>query len=545
MELLTFQYFLPIVAVVALVMLVWDCIEVGRNDAANIINAVFGARVMSRRTAVVCAGIAVVLGASFASPVMETARKGIFDPAVLTIQLAMTVYITAYIVDTALLHTYSAFGMPVSTTASLVFELIGASVAVAASVGIVHWDKVGMVILAIVLSIVLSGIAGWMMQRVFRGAMGKDAEDPRRVGLHGNWISGLMIAWLTWFMVMKGMKGMPFIKGVAARIEEFGPLLFLLVLWAVAALVIHFVLVATGQRGAKMLFRITAVLGMLCLAFAFGQNDLANCASPGLSSLKLWQHAKDGGELANVASKIPIPVWAMFGCGVLMVMGMGSRTAQRVTRAAVNTGSQYDHVALYAPKWCRAIAKLFIRKTHVEDIHLAPEPERTDEGKRIHFDPLRASVITSVSAGVIAFASSRGLPVSTTYVAFAAVVATGWADGVMVRGDADRKIGRAIWVVFSWFAGALMAMLAAGVVAFVIAKVGVIGIVIGLGLNLGGRFWIGKRSIVHEQRHHSGANAIIREKESGSQDEPPPNGEITPAVEGESAPEDPAPGPDA
>ena len=35
------------------------------------------------------AAIAVVLGASFSSPVMETARKGIFDPSVLTIRMAL------------------------------------------------------------------------------------------------------------------------------------------------------------------------------------------------------------------------------------------------------------------------------------------------------------------------------------------------------------------------------------------------------------------------------------------------------------------------
>jgi phosphate/sulfate permease len=119
------ESFLLVIVVIGLFMLIWDCVEVGRNDAANLINAVFGARVLTRNTAILVAGGAVLLGATFASPVMETARKGIFNPALLTVEAAMVVYITAYIVDTVLLHTYSAFGMPVSTTASLVFELVG------------------------------------------------------------------------------------------------------------------------------------------------------------------------------------------------------------------------------------------------------------------------------------------------------------------------------------------------------------------------------------------------------------------------------------
>ena len=42
---------LVMLGIAALVMLLWDTIEVGRNDAANLVNAVFGARVLTRRPA--------------------------------------------------------------------------------------------------------------------------------------------------------------------------------------------------------------------------------------------------------------------------------------------------------------------------------------------------------------------------------------------------------------------------------------------------------------------------------------------------------------
>ena len=130
-----------IAALIGLGMLVWDCIEVGRNDAANLVNAVFGARVLNRRTAVFIAGAAVILGATFSSPVIETARKGIFDPTVLTIQMAIAIYISVYFVDTVLLYGFSSFGMPVSTTACLVFELVGASLFLAGFDN-VNWLKI-------------------------------------------------------------------------------------------------------------------------------------------------------------------------------------------------------------------------------------------------------------------------------------------------------------------------------------------------------------------------------------------------------------------
>ena len=88
------ETFLLVIVVIGLIMLIWDCIEVGRNDAANLVNAVFGSRVLTRNTAVMVAGVAVVLGATFASPVMETARKGILNPALISVETAMVVYIT-------------------------------------------------------------------------------------------------------------------------------------------------------------------------------------------------------------------------------------------------------------------------------------------------------------------------------------------------------------------------------------------------------------------------------------------------------------------
>lgn len=320
------ETFLMILMATSLVMLIWDCVEVGRNDAANLVNAVFGSRVMARRTAVMFAGVAVILGATFASPVMETARKGIFDPAMLTIKAAMVVYVTAYIVDTLLLHTYSAFGMPVSTTASLVFELVGASAVVAwmsrVSGQIVHWEKVGTVLWAIIISILISGIAGWLVQRMFRGAIQDKSEDHQRILLHGPWIAGIMLSGLSWFMIMKGLKHVSFIKALRrATFDDVGPMVTMLLLWGFYTLVIHILLTVFKEKGTRNLFRITAVVGMMCLSFAFGQNDLANCASPGLSSLWLWQNADKG---AAAATEVAIPMWALFACGVLLVVGMRS-----------------------------------------------------------------------------------------------------------------------------------------------------------------------------------------------------------------------------
>jgi len=234
--------FLAMAAFIGLGMLVWDCIEVGRNDAANLVNAVFGARVLSRRRAVVIAGMAVIMGASFSSPVMETARKGIFDPTVLTVQKALAIYVSVYFVDTVMLYGFSGFGMPVSTTACLVFELVGAALFLAGFDN-VTWSKVGKVTMGIIVSIFVSGVGSFMAMRVFRGAIQDKSEDRETVLLHGPWIAGAILTGLTWFMVFKGLKNVPAVRALKAEtFQAYGEWLVLLVMWGGFTLLVHMIL---------------------------------------------------------------------------------------------------------------------------------------------------------------------------------------------------------------------------------------------------------------------------------------------------------------
>ena len=64
----TIPTFVAVCGLIAACMLIWDTVEVGRNDAANLINAVFGARILTRQAAIWVAGLGAVLGAASASP---------------------------------------------------------------------------------------------------------------------------------------------------------------------------------------------------------------------------------------------------------------------------------------------------------------------------------------------------------------------------------------------------------------------------------------------------------------------------------------------
>lgn len=502
--------------VLAVVMLLWDTIEVGRNDAANIINSVFGARILSTAWAIRLAGLGVVLGAWLSSDVIEMARKGIFDPKLFTIEQALAIYVSVYLVDTILLYSYSAFGMPVSTTMTLVFELLGASLFLGLfkegdPVNAVTWPNAGKVILGIVCSILLSGVLGFFIQRAARGAIRDKWSSLPALLLHGAWVGGGLLAGLTYFMLVKGMKQIEFVKKLKATVlntddgpfKEYSPMVAIIVLWLFFAVLIHLSLVVFRKRASRLLFPVLTVIGMVALAFAFGQNDLANCASPGLAAIELIKGHIAGQEVSTI-TEVPIArVW-LFGCGVLLMLGMSTKNARRVTQAAVRTGSAGDHVKLWAPQWCIRIATGILRRQR-EAPSLAPEFTRSDRGKTMHYDPLRACVIVCVSACVIATASSLKLPVSTTYVAFAAVVATGMADRIFVRGDAALKLGRSIWVVFAWFAAAVIATLSTGVMCLIIyhlqfGRIGVSGMGLCVILNLLIRRFVKRRADAQEAR---------------------------------------------
>lgn len=495
---------------IAIVMLVWDTVEVGRNDAANLVNEAYGARILTRERAVWVAGVGVVAGACLSSGVVDTARKGIFDPAMLddAIQTALAIYISVYIVDTVLLYGYSAFGMPVSTTACLVFELLGAAYAVGGS-EIVQWPNAGKVVTAIVMSILISGTAGFFVQRAVRGAIRDRGEHLVTLLLHGGWIGGGMLAMLTYFMVIKGMKSVGVVKTFNETfIAEYGAVPVVLGLWLVFAVVIHSLLVSFRNKAAKRLFPALAIVGTLCMGFAFGQNDLANCASPGLSAITLIENRHEGVALAT---KVPLAWWMLLGCGLLLLAGMTTKRAHRVTHSAVSAGSMSNVVALYAPNWCLRVSRRLIRlRRRGRAPSLAPSPLTPETGVVRDYDPLRACVILGVSASVIAMASSFKLPVSTTYVTFAAVVATGAADRILERGDAELKLARTIWVVFSWFSAAIVAAILTGLLCKLISVTGTIGIIIGLSLNISARVVLKRRGDRQVERVREEA----RERES-------------------------------
>lgn len=117
--------------VVLFILAISDLIVGVSNDAVNFLNSAVGARATSFKTVMIVASVGVLVGATFSSGLMEIARKGLFYPGEFSFSEVIIVFLAVMITDIILLDIFNTFGLPTSTTVSIVFELLGASVAVA------------------------------------------------------------------------------------------------------------------------------------------------------------------------------------------------------------------------------------------------------------------------------------------------------------------------------------------------------------------------------------------------------------------------------
>ena len=101
------------------------------NDAVNFLNSAIGSKLLSMRTILIAAGLGIGLGAFFSRGMMEVARSGIIHPEQFYFNEIMIIFLAVMITDVILLDSFNTLGLPTSTTVSIVFELLGAAVAMA------------------------------------------------------------------------------------------------------------------------------------------------------------------------------------------------------------------------------------------------------------------------------------------------------------------------------------------------------------------------------------------------------------------------------
>ena len=103
------------------ILAIADLIVGVSNDAVNFLNSALGSKALSFKTILTIASLGVFFGAVTSSGMMEIARSGVFYPEKFTFPSIMMLFLAVMLTDIILLDLFNTFGLPTSTTVSLVF----------------------------------------------------------------------------------------------------------------------------------------------------------------------------------------------------------------------------------------------------------------------------------------------------------------------------------------------------------------------------------------------------------------------------------------
>lgn len=464
------------------------------NDAVNFLNASIGSRVAPRATIMVIASLGILVGVTFSGGMMEVARSGIFHPQFFTMPELMIIFLAVMITDVILLDLFNTYGLPTSTTVSVVFELLGAAVAVsllkvlqvegnlAEIVGYINTAKAITIIMGILLSVAIAFVCGAIAQFLTRLLFTFDYR--RRIKRYGALWGGMAMASITYFILVKGAKDASFIsKQQATWIGDHAALL-LAAIFVVSAIALQ-LLQAFGFNP----FKPVVLTGTFALAMAFAANDLVNFIGVPLAGLHAYQLAAASADpltvtMGALSKKVPSETLILLVAGVIMVITLWlSKKARTVTETEVSLSQQEEGNERFESIYLsRAIVRLTL---HLADMIRVVIPRglrrwinrRLDpsvaeailvEGRKPSFDLLRASVNLMVASAVISYATASKLPLSTTYVTFMVAMGSSFADRAWGRDSAVYRVTGVLTVIGGWFLTAIIASTLAALFATVI-----------------------------------------------------------------------------
>jgi phosphate/sulfate permease len=477
--------FFQIAIVVLFGLAISDLIVGVSNDAVNFLNSSIGSRVAPRAVIMIIASFGILAGVTFSSGMMEVARKGIFNPQFFTMPELMTVFLAVMLTDIILLDLFNTFGLPTSTTVSIVFELLGAAVAVSLVklhqigesfghvVTYINSGKALTIIFGILLSVLIAFFVGAGVQFVSRLIFTFDYEA--RLKKYGSLWGGVGLASITYFILVKGSKGASFLTPEATDWIRGHTGIILLGTFIMSAVLLQLLISLTRIS----ILKVIVLVGTFALAMAFAANDLVNFIGVPLAGLSAFKVAGAAGDpLTATMEALRQPVRGntalLLTAGLIMVVTLWvSRKARSVTKTEVSLGRQDEGFERFESNAVsravvRLVSSLFdsagrlfpsrVRRSvngRFDRSHHRPVPDAA--GEVPSFDLVRASVNLMVASALISLATSLKLPLSTTYVTFMVAMGTSLSDHAWGRDSAVYRVSGVLTVIGGWFFTAMMA----------------------------------------------------------------------------------------
>jgi len=492
---------------ILIIFAVSDLVVGVSNDAVNFLNSAIGSRVSSRKVILILASLGIFTGVIFSSGMMEVARKGIFHPQFFTMPELLIIFLAVMFTDIILLDTFNTYGLPTSTTVSIVFELLGGAVAVSALkiirmnhslFDLTHYinsSRAMVIIFGILLSVVVAFICGAGAQ--FLSRLLFTFDYTKKIKRYGAVWGGIALAFITYFILIKGAKGASFITPETIDWIKHHTVTMLGAIFAVSAIILQILIFLKVN-----IFKPIVLIGTFALAMAFAANDLVNFIGVPVAGIHAYSLAASSGSpgtasMAPLAGKVATNPLILLLAGLVMVLTLWlSKKAKTVTETEISLGQQSEEEEekekFGSTGMARKIVKMTIGFFNFVRM-IIPAPVRNWMMKRLDtshyrvdtnaegkpsFDLLRASVNMMVASAVISYATSNKLPLSTTYVTFMVAMGSSFADLAWGRETAVYRITGVLTVISGWFFTAFSAFLLSMVIATVIFYTKAAGVIV-------------------------------------------------------------------
>ena len=490
------------------VLAVFDLSVGVSNDAVNFMNSAIGSKAASFKVIMVIAAIGIFVGASLSNGMMDIARHGIYQPQHFYFSEIMCILLAVMLTDVVLLDIFNSLGMPTSTTVSLVFELLGGTVAIslikiansngALQLGdLLNTDKAFTVILAIFLSVAIAFFFGAIVQYISRLIFTFNYKKHMNyfIGLFG----GLAATSILYFMLIKGLKESSFMEG------DLKTMIYSNTDTIVWGALIFFTLLMQVLHWLKVnVFKVVILLGTFALALAFAGNDLVNFIGVPLAGYSSYMDLMaQGGTtttdtflMESLLEPAKTPWYLLVGSGLVMVIALAtSKKAQAVIKTSVDLARQSDGNENFGTS---PVARVLVRTcNNASNTILSVVPLRVKDWidsrfnnneiileDKASFDLVRASVNVVLSGLLIALGTSLKLPLSTTYVAFMVAMGSSLADRAWGRESAVYRITGVLSVIGGWFITAGAAFTICFLVALLIHVGGIAAMAAMVGLAI-------------------------------------------------------------
>ena len=472
------------------------------NDAVNFLSSAIGSKAVSFKKIMIIASFGIALGAIFSSGMMEVARKGIFNPELYYFDEIMIIFLAVMITDILLLDFFNTLGLPTSTTVSIVFELLGAAVSIAAYkiwensqsinelITYINYSKATQIILGIILSVFIAFTIGAIVQWLSRLILSFDFK--RNSNIVSSIFGGIAITSITYFILIKGIKGTSYseitldyfqgetINNVIER-NAAQIILYLILIWSS----ISYFLIEVYKTN---IYKIIILIGTFALALAFAGNDLVNFIGVPIAawqSYEAWTISGIPADQLNMgilSSKVETPNLILFFAGAIMVITLWfSSRAKNVLKTSIDLSDQSEikekfkanrlakFLVMFVVRLNSGVQKIIpVKIKEIIENRFAPSNQLLLSNTIIEkpaFDMVRASVNLIVASILISIATSYKLPLSTTYVTFMVAMGTSLSDRAWGSESAIFRVSGVLNVIGGWFITAIVAFSAAALVA--------------------------------------------------------------------------------